>query len=334
MNEQAPTQPNRVKHTAQLFGLIGLGVAIGLFIWQGITPVLKIFAAAGFGIVWVSLYHFVPMLANAKAWQVLLPHYKRPNLLLFTWAVWLREAVNGLLPVARIGGEVVTARLLMQSGIGAAPAVACVVADVTLSLGSQLAFTLLGLALLFLHNGASSLLEQTLVGALVALPIIGALAFAQKLGLFSLLQRAVNLLFGDRFTAMLGNAQRLDTTLRRIYRRNHALFACGFWQLIGWVLGAGEIWLALWFLGHKVDFDVALIIEALIQALSSGAFVVPGALGVQEGGFMLIGGMMGIASDTALALALTRRARDILVFVPALLGWQVQLGNKLMSKKN
>jgi len=73
----------------------------------------------------------------------------------------------------------------------------------------------------------------------------------------------------------------------------------------------------------------ALIIESLIQALSSTAFVVPAALGVQEGGFVVIGGLMGLAAETALALALLRRVRDITLFVPALMIWQFNLGKRL-----
>ena len=68
-------------------------------------------------------------------------------------------------------------------------------------------------------------------------------------------------------------------------------------------------------------FD-AIVIEALIQAISSAAFVVPGALGVQEGGFLLIGAALGIDGTTALALAAARRLRDVIVFFPGLIAWQ------------
>ena len=66
----------------------------------------------------------------------------------------------------------------------------------------------------------------------------------------------------------------------------------------------------------------ALVIEALVQAISSAAFVVPGALGVQEGGFLLIGAALGIDGTTALALAAARRLRDVIVFFPGLIAWQ------------
>jgi len=93
-------------------------------------------------------------------------------------------------------------------------------------------------------------------------------------------------------------------------------------RLLGWVLGAGEIWLALRFLDPQRSLPDAIVIEALIQAVSSAAFLVPGALGVQEGGFIVIGAAVGIDATTALALAVARRLRDIVIFFPGLIAWE------------
>jgi hypothetical protein len=43
---------------------------------------------------------------------------------------------------------------------------------------------------------------------------------------------------------------------------------------------------------------------------------------VQEGGFILIGGALGLDPSTCLALAAARRIRDVLIFVPGLIAWQ------------
>ena len=56
--------------------------------------------------------------------------------------------------------------------------------------------------------------------------------------------------------------------------------------------------------------------------MSSAAFIVPGALGVQEGAFLLVGATLGLDGSTALALAVARRLRDVIVFFPGLLAWQ------------
>ena len=318
--------------TAALLGLAGLALATALFVWQGITPVLGAFAAAGLGIIWASLFHFVPMALNARAWQILLPRRGRIPLPVFFWAVWLREAVNGLLPVARIGGEVVSARLLMRHRLRAPKAVASLVVDMTVSLVSQFVFTLAGLALLLARGVSGDVARDVAIGLVVAIPVLAALVAVQRAGFFGLLARLFRALFGNRFVTLVGGAEPLDRAVRRLYRRRWAVLFCFLWQLAGWTAGAGEIWLALLFLSHPVALGDALLVEAVIQALSSGAFVVPGALGVQEGGFLVVGGLIGLSPELALALALARRARDVIIFVPALAIWQIGAGRRAWAK--
>jgi glycosyltransferase 2 family protein len=324
-----------VIRAATLLGLGGLALATALFIWQGVGPVLAAFAAGGIGIVWASLFHFVSMAVNARAWQVLLPaspRGKRGSLAFYLWAVWLREAVNGLLPVARVGGEVVSARLLMRNGLSPPKAVASLVVDMTVSLVSQFAFSVLGVALLAALGAGGGVVGDVALGLLVAVPLMAAVAVVQRVGLFAVLARLFRALFGDRFDALVGGAAPLDRAVRRLYRRRRALLLCFAWQLIGWIAGAGEVWLALRFLGHPVGLVRSLIVEAVIQALSSGAFIVPGAIGVQEGGFLFTGALIGLSPELALALALARRARDIIVFVPALLFWQIAAGRRAFGR--
>jgi hypothetical protein len=60
--------------------------------------------------------------------------------------------------------------------------------------------------------------------------------------------------------------------------------------------------------------------------------MVPNALGVQEGGLVLLGGMFGIGPDAALALSLVKRGRDLVIGVPALLAWQLVEGRRAWRK--
>jgi putative membrane protein len=275
------------------------------------------------------------MAVNARAWQVLLPaspRGKRGSLAFYLWAVWLREAVNGLLPVARVGGEVVSARLLMRNGLSPPKAVASLVVDMTVSLVSQFAFSVLGVALLAALGLGASALSYFVLGLMVAVPLVAAVLVVQRVGLFTLLARLFRQLFGDRFDMLVGGAAPLDRAVRRLYRRRGAILLCFGWQLLGWVAGAGEIWLALRFLGHPVGLVEAVLVEAVIQALSSAAFILPGAIGLQEGAFLLVGAMIGLTRELALALALARRARDIIVFVPALLAWQFAAGRRALGR--
>jgi hypothetical protein len=192
-------------------------------------------------------------------------------------------------------------------------------------------FTLLGLALLLRGGVDNGTVREIALGLLVTIPVVAGLLLAQRLGAFTLLARLFRAVFGNRFDALVGGAAPLDRAVRRLYRRRRAVFFCFLWQLAGWIAGAGEIWLALRFLGRAVPFADAFIIEAVIQALSSSAFIVPGALGVQEGGFLAVGGMLGLAPELALALALMRRARDVIIFLPALVVWQAATGRRAVT---
>lgn len=325
--------------TAILLGLIGLAATIGLIAYQGVGEVFEQLAAGGFGLVIASLFHFAPMLVNAEAWRLLVPTRrsigrKPPSLIAFTWFVWVRESVNNLLPVARIGGEVVAVRVMIQRGVRSPMAIGSIVVDMTLSVVTQFLFTLAGLGLLVFRTDDVDTLWRVALGVALSLPLVAAFVAVQRWGLFNLLNRLLRALFGDKFAALAQGSRRLDQTIRLIYRRRRALALCCVWQFLAWVVGAGEIWLALYFLGHPVSLIDALILEAAAQAVSSAAFIVPGAIGVQEGGYVLFGTMLGLDPEVALALALARRVRDVLIFVPGLILWQLSEGKRLIIRQS
>ena len=60
----------------------------------------------------------------------------------------------------------------------------------------------------------------------------------------------------------------------------------------------------------------------MAQGIRSAAFLVPGALGVQEGGYVIVGGWLGISPADCMALALIRRMRELAFGVPGVISWQ------------
>jgi putative membrane protein len=311
-----------MKYVAPLTAVAGLALAVFLFMQQGVGAIVALVVAAGPGLLLAALFHVLPMTANARAWQRLLPETQRPALRVVTWATWLRESVNGLLPVARIGGEIVAYRAVRRYAAQGSEVAASLVADMALSLLSQTGFALLGLALLFARGRLSGVAGQILAAVAGMIPLGLAFIAVQRAGALSALTRIVDRLFAGRFEAAHSSAVGFDAALAAIYARRRDVATCFAWQLAGWTLGAGEIWLALHFLGQPTSMLDALAIEALIQALSSAAFMVPAALGVQEGGFVVIGAMLGIDAATSLALATARRLRDLVIFLPGLVAWQ------------
>jgi putative membrane protein len=322
-----------MRRAAALLALIGVAVATALLAREGFVAVLGAFAAAGVGVVWSSLFHLVSMGLNARAWQLLLPRGRGSSLPFVGWLVWVREAVNGLLPVARVGGEVASARLLVHAGVPGPDAAASVIVDVTVGLATQLAFTFAGLGLLAAGHPGAALVRTVWIAAAVGVPVVLVLAAVQRAALFSRLARLARAIAGRRLEALASGAPRLDAAIDGIYRRRGRLLRCAAWQLAGWAAGAGEVWIFLRFQGAPVGIGDALAIEAVVQAASSAGFLVPAALGVQEGAFLAAGTAVGLLPGAALALALARRAREVLLFVPALVAWQAGEGRRLLEAR-
>jgi uncharacterized membrane protein YbhN (UPF0104 family) len=88
------------------------------------------------------------------------------------------------------------------------------------------------------------------------------------------------------------------------------------------IVGSGEIWLALWALDLHASFINALILQSTVLTIRSAAFAVPAGLGVQEGGYLVVGNLLGIPGEGAFALSLVERAREIGIGVPGLITWQ------------
>jgi len=83
-----------------------------------------------------------------------------------------------------------------------------------------------------------------------------------------------------------------------------------------------EIWIALSRMGARPNIGEAVVLESLGQAVRSAGFAVPGALGIQEGGFILLGSLFGLSAASAVALSLVKRLPDLAIGLPGLFAWQ------------
>jgi len=80
---------------------------------------------------------------------------------------------------------------------------------------------------------------------------------------------------------------------------------------LGWVLGLGEMYITLYFLGFPVSFTELWILEALAQLVKIGSFLIPLSLGAQEGGLILIFSAFGYPANLGLTVSLVRRVREL-----------------------
>jgi uncharacterized membrane protein YbhN (UPF0104 family) len=85
-------------------------------------------------------------------------------------------------------------------------------------------------------------------------------------------------------------------------------------------------------MGFPVTVNEAVVIESLVQAVRGAAFAIPGALGAQEAGMILLCGIFEIPPDQALALSLVKRATDLVVGVPGLVSLQILESGRVKAR--
>ena len=317
--------PGKLQITLWSLGLAGAALFTFLLVHQGAAQVGKAVATAGWAIVAIVAYHFaVPLFLDAVAWWVLFPKSDRLPLRKLTWMRWIGESVSTLVPSAAVGGDIVRARLAAINGSRVPVAAGTVLADLTLGVFTQAIFTVLGLALLVGVTGQRDFVRPTLVGTVIGVAGIAGFYFVQRRGMFRFLARIVaRMASSPEWQSLVQSGETLDRTIRTLYARRRAVVMCCVWTIVSLVGGSGEIWIGLYALNLHATFVNALILQSMVLTIRSAAFAVPGGLGVQEGGYLFVGNLLGIPGDAALALSLIARVRELALGVPGLISWQL-----------
>jgi putative membrane protein len=322
-----------LKSTIYLGGVLGLALLVTLFVRADFGSIEHALALAGGQILWLLPYRLTFFVLYGLAWYSLLRAYDprgRLSVAFLTWGAAVREGIDRLLPVASIGGGVIGVRLLSWRAVPTGPAAATVVVEVLLTLVALWAFTIVGLTLLVVRGSPQpqAIVITTLAAAGLAVPAV--LALLLRYGsVFGRLETALGSFVGVR--ALAGAAATLDREVRATLRRRSQLVVCGALQLAAMASGAFEVWFSLRLFGHPTDFGSAIIMESLTQAARHVAFLVPGALGVQELSLVFLANMLGVSADLALGVSLVKRARELVWGIAALGSWQWEEGRRLRA---
>jgi putative membrane protein len=311
-----------MKLAARIALLVGLGVMIFLIAHEGALNIIKLLSQAGWTLLWLVPLHALPLLLDAAGWRTII--LAPCKLLALFWIAIVRQAVNGLLPVANIGGELVGIRLLTRSGIDGAWAAASVIVEVLLTLVGQYLFVALAVVLLLQITQAMHLTLELLLALVVSAPLILLLVVLLRHGsVFERLQRVARVLGPNvQGSGVAEQGAAIDAAIRNLFSGYLRLAIALAWQFAGLIAECLETWAALRCLGFSVGFSKALILESLTQVARQLIFIVPAGLGVQELGLVAVGHVLGVGSDVAIALSLAKRMTRIVFGVPALLGWQ------------
>lgn len=312
--------------------IAGLGIAIWTFGATGLTDIFRIASRIGWGggllfCGW-SLFTFVLL---GAAWLAAAPGEATCRLLQFTWARMVREAVSDLLPLSQLGGIVIGARTLGASGMAGPRVYGSMVVDMTTEMAAQLVYTLFGLAMiasLLIDGGSAAALRPMILGGTGVMAAVILLFFVAQHSALDLTARIAGRMIPQSQTALVD----IRRELARIYAQRCRLALSFVFNLGAWLASGAGAWLALKLMGARISIWDALALESLIFTLRSIAFFIPGALGVQEAAYAVAGPLFGLSPESALALSLAKRARDIAIGLPTLIAWQASEVRGIMMR--
>ena len=304
-------------------------LAAGLFLFALLVyaadprVVLRTFTHLGWLTPLLALPYFTSYAVDSIGWWWVLSHrlgqrdgaWKAPNLLQLFGIRAAGEAVNAITPTAYFGGEPFKAWLLQGYGVPLGYALASVFISKTALMLTQGLYVFLGV-LIALERSQSSvpLLLAAAVGVLLVGLVAAALVGVQRRGLFGLLLGLSRRLTGRRqlLAAWEGELAGVDRLLHDFYAGHlrDFLVCCSF-HFLGWVVGALEVYVVLRMLDHPVDFLEAFAIEALSGVAKLAALIIPGSLGVQEGGQVLVFAVFGLSTSLAMTFGVIRRCREL-----------------------
>ena len=217
-------------------------------------------------------------------------------------------------------GEGISARALaVFGGATAGGAAATTIVDVGVEALSQALYTLIAFALLFPHLAVRQEPRWILIVILSLAPVLMMFVISGNSKALKLGQKLV-----ARLAALLGvqgGAFNLAEAVRVIYRQRGRIGISLALHLVAWTTGAAQVWLAARAIGAPISLLDGLALHGLVCAARSAVFFIPWAAGVQEGGFLLVGAVLGLSPADAIALSLVLRARDVLVSTPAVVLW-------------
>jgi putative membrane protein len=313
-----------------LLGLAGLGLLIALLVREGAGQVALAIAHAGWGLLVLVPYHLLQTVSDSAGWLILIPKENRIPMTRNIFIHWIGESINNLLPTGRVGGDIVIARIAAMWGVPLSAATAAIIVDVTIGIVTKVGYIVVACVLLIGATGRTEMVRPTVVVVVAGTLAVTGFYAVQRAGVFkwgALL--ASRLAKSPAWDSLVQRGESLDQGIRLVYARSYAVAGCSFFWLTSWLIACGEIWIALRVLGLRPSFATAVILESAALAIRGAAFLVPGAVGVQEGGFILLGNLLGISGEIALAVSLLRRARELALGIPGLMAWQLLEAGRL-----
>lgn len=228
------------------------------------------------------------------------------------------EVVNMTTPTAYVGGEPLKAYLLKKYDVPMVEGLASVVIAKTTMTVAEVLFILVGIALGFWMLGTNGSSGQIVAAGLLSVGLLvfgtAGFVFVQRRGLFTWILeilRKLGLRIGF-LEAREDKLKSLDQTILNFYSHHQgAFYASTGLYFLGWMAEAMEVFVIVSYLGGPADPLSAISIGALSVFIKGGTFFIPGSLGAQDGGNLLLLKAFGYSDVTGITFALLRRFREL-----------------------
>ncbi|MDE2165439.1 MAG: flippase-like domain-containing protein [Alphaproteobacteria bacterium] len=316
-----------VSVVAAIVGLLLGTFIVGYYGFGDVWNALRAIHWSGFAI--VCAYHLALFALLGTAWYAVLPPPRAAGAHAMIWGRIVRDSGSEVLPLSQLGGFAMGARAATVAGLPGGLSFASTVVDITLETIAQLVYAAVGLGLLVWLRPGTAIAKPLGIGLIVGVFAIFAFIFVQRRGMGAI-ERLAERLAPRWIPDAAGHTRALHGHIHAMYTRMAGPQLGFVLHLTAWFANGVEAWIALHLMGVSLGIAPVLTIESLLYALRSFAFFVPNAVGIQEGAYVVLGGLFGLPPEVALALSLLKRGRDLTIGVPALLIWQGTEGRRAL----
>ena len=300
-----------------IFLSFGVLFLVALFGHIGIQPILQAVSDLGPLALAIILLPMILVYAlEALGWHLTLGSYAGKVGFGKLFAIRMAgESINVTTPTAYMGGEPFKAMLLEQYGVPLVKGFSSVVTAKTTMILAEVFFILIGLGLGF---GVLETSDHSIAATLIGLALMGCgiLAFflMQRYGLATGVLHVLDMirLRLKVLESVRTQCKEFDQITREFYtERRRTFFLALLIFFIAWLTEAVEVYAILYYLGEPINLIASVSIAALAVLIKGGMFFIPGSLGGQEGGYMLLLLGYGYPDVTGITFALIRRLREI-----------------------
>ena len=300
--------------------LLGGAALLVVLLWRlGASDVLDAFHRVG--------WYFVPALLLGAAHQAtralaLLACVLRPNVIRYRDALAIRlsgEAIQSLTLTGPVLAEPTKAWLLETRGLTLKEAFAATLTEYLIYTFVTAVMSITGLVYLIVAFDASATVRRIAVGivAMCALfLLVSAVAIARRYYLIGTIVRAlarIGILRG-RLTPDMTWINQMEDLLLIVFRDSPARFATvAVLETVAQALLVLELFVLFRALDVSASAWAAFVTEASLKFFEFAFLFVPLQLGVAEGSYALVFGVMGLPLAAGFALAFLRRARSLMI---------------------